>query len=53
VTALLTYIFTASHGKTLMQRCHKCGFKGATIGCMDFHCTKSFHLPCCGQNLSC
>ena len=34
----------------VMQRCTTCGFKGATIGCMDIRCQRSFHLPCSGPS---
>lgn len=30
----------------LNQKCHVCKEKGATIGCFDSKCSKSFHLPC-------
>ena len=31
-------------------RCVKCNEKGATVGCMDMRCSKSFHLECTGTN---
>lgn len=34
---LITFIF---------KRCHGCKEKGATIGCFESKCNKSFHLPC-------
>ena len=27
--------------------CALCGGKGATVGCVDANCPRSFHLPCC------
>jgi hypothetical protein len=28
------------------KKCAACKEKGATIGCFDGDCTKSFHVPC-------
>lgn len=35
-----------SRGKKI--RCAKCGDRGATVGCMDRRCPKSYHLECTG-----
>ncbi|KAI8638993.1 hypothetical protein BD408DRAFT_446320 [Parasitella parasitica] len=34
------------------MRCHFCKEKGATIGCFDSKCSKSFHLPCTKKPVS-
>ncbi|ORY92997.1 hypothetical protein BCR43DRAFT_496172 [Syncephalastrum racemosum] len=34
------------------NRCYVCKEKGATIGCFDARCTKSFHLPCAQKPVS-
>lgn len=34
------------------MRCYACKEKGATIGCFDSRCTKSFHLPCSQKPVS-
>ncbi|KAG0171140.1 hypothetical protein DFQ30_001412 [Apophysomyces sp. BC1015] len=34
------------------MRCHVCKEKGATIGCFDSKCSKSFHLPCAQKPIS-
>ncbi|KAI8988488.1 hypothetical protein BDF20DRAFT_855924 [Mycotypha africana] len=34
------------------MRCYACKEKGATIGCFESKCTKSFHLPCAQKPIS-
>ncbi|KAI8366507.1 hypothetical protein EDC96DRAFT_442841 [Choanephora cucurbitarum] len=34
------------------MRCHGCKEKGATIGCFDSKCNKSYHLPCAQKPVS-
>ncbi|KAI9498996.1 hypothetical protein BDB00DRAFT_753869 [Zychaea mexicana] len=34
------------------MRCYSCKEKGATIGCFDSRCNKSFHLPCAQKPVS-
>ncbi|KAI9265087.1 hypothetical protein BDA99DRAFT_507676 [Phascolomyces articulosus] len=34
------------------MRCYSCKEKGATIGCFDSRCSKSFHLPCAQKPVS-
>ncbi|KAI9256415.1 hypothetical protein EDC94DRAFT_523179 [Helicostylum pulchrum] len=34
------------------MRCHGCKEKGATIGCFESKCNKSFHLPCSQKPVS-
>ncbi|KAI8149976.1 hypothetical protein BJV82DRAFT_585375 [Fennellomyces sp. T-0311] len=34
------------------MRCYGCKEKGATIGCFDSRCNKSFHLPCAQKPVS-
>ncbi|KAL9554525.1 hypothetical protein MBANPS3_002775 [Mucor bainieri] len=34
------------------MRCFACKEKGATIGCFDSRCSKSFHLPCTNKPIS-
>ncbi|KAI9255496.1 hypothetical protein BY458DRAFT_520176 [Sporodiniella umbellata] len=34
------------------MRCHGCKEKGATIGCFESKCSKSFHLPCSKKPVS-
>lgn len=34
-------------------KCHACGQAGATVGCINKTCRRSFHVPCCvGWNFS-
>jgi len=34
-----------------VQKCSKCKERGATIGCFEPKCTRSFHLPCTDKPL--
>ncbi|OBZ81845.1 hypothetical protein A0J61_10106 [Choanephora cucurbitarum] len=34
------------------MKCHGCKEKGATIGCFDSKCNKSYHLPCAQKPVS-
>jgi hypothetical protein len=34
-------------------RCHRCGIRGAALGCYYEHCNKSFHVPCAVQIYGC
>ncbi|KAI7898479.1 uncharacterized protein BX663DRAFT_555836 [Cokeromyces recurvatus] len=34
------------------MRCHNCKEKGATIGCFESKCSRSFHLPCTQKPVS-
>ncbi|CAG8483872.1 43912_t:CDS:10 [Gigaspora margarita] len=46
------YNVTLAWKRGRSMKCGKCKERGATIGCFEPKCTKSFHLPCTDKPLS-